>query len=222
MAARLRVGVLISGRGSNLKALMDACSARDFPAEIVLVISNVAAAPGLARAADAGIPIEVIEHTKFPSRQAFDMALDTALKERGVEFVCLAGFMRVLTTEFVEAWRDKIVNIHPSLLPAFRGLHTHERAFEAGVRIHGCSVHFVRPGLDDGPIIVQAAVPVLQEDDATTLAARVLEVEHRCYPLALKLIAQGRVHAQNGRVKIDGTTTPGPPILNPPDAPSRS
>ena len=215
--ARLKAGVLISGRGSNLQALIDACASPGFPAEIALVISNDAAAEGLGRAAKAQVPARVIEHRKFPSREAFEAVLDRALRERRVELVCLAGFMRLLTPDFVAAWRDRLINIHPSLLPAFRGLHTHERALAAGVRLHGCTVHFVGPEVDEGPIIVQAAVPVLPEDDAEMLAARVLAAEHRCYPLALKLIAQGRVRVVEGRVRIDGAKSPRAALLNPPD-----
>ena len=215
--ARLRAGVLISGRGSNLQALIDACAKSDYPAEIALVISNDAGAAGLARAAKAGIATRVIEHGGFPTREAFDAALDRALSERGIELVCLAGFMRVLTPGLVAAWRDRLINIHPSLLPAFRGLHTHERALAAGVRLHGCTVHFVGPEVDEGPIIVQAAVPVLPGDDAELLAARVLAAEHRCYPLAVKLIAQGRVRVTEGRVRVEAAMPPAPAMLNPPD-----
>lgn len=215
--ARLRAGVLISGRGSNLQALIDACANSDYPAEIALVISNDAEAEGLARAAKAGIATRLIEHRKFPTREAFDAALDRALSERGIELVCLAGFMRVLTPGFVAAWRDRLINIHPSLLPAFRGLRTHDRALAAGVRLHGCTVHFVGDEVDEGPIIVQAAVPVLPGDDAELLAARVLAAEHRCYPLAVKLIAQGRVRVAEGRVRIDGAPSPAAMLLNPTD-----
>lgn len=215
--ARLRAGVLISGRGSNLQALIDACAGPDYPAEIALVISNNAAAEGLTRAAKAQVPTRVIDQGKFATCEAFEGALDRALRERGVELVCLAGFMRVLTPGFVAAWRDRLINIHPSLLPAFRGLHTHERALAAGVRLHGCTVHFVGDEVDAGPIIVQAAVPVLPDDDAATLAARVLAAEHRSYPLAVKLIAQGRVRLAEGRVRIDGGNAPGAALLNPPD-----
>lgn len=215
--ARLRAGVLISGRGSNLQALIDACAKSDYPAEIALVISNDAGAAGLAHAAKAGIATRVIEHGGFPTREAFDAALDRAMRERGIELVCLAGFMRVLTPGLVAAWRDRLINIHPSLLPAFRGLHTPERALAAGVRLHGCTVHFVGPEVDEGPIIVQAAVPVLPGDDAELLAARVLAAEHRCYPLAVKLIAQGRVRVAEGRVRIDGVPSPAAMLLNPTD-----
>jgi phosphoribosylglycinamide formyltransferase 1 len=220
MGASLKVGVLVSGRGSNLQALIDACAVRGFPAAIVLVISNVADAAGLARAAKAGIPTKVIEHGRFATREAFDETLDAALRARGVELVCLAGFMRVLSKGFIEAWTDKIVNIHPSLLPSFRGLRTHERAIEAGARVHGCTVHFVTPELDAGPIILQAKVPVLPNDDAAALAARVLEAEHGCYPLALRLIAEGRVHVESGRVRIDDGALPALETLGSRDAPN--
>ena len=208
---------MISGRGSNLQALIDACGQPGYPAEIALVISNDAAAKGLARAARAGIPTRVVEHRGFPTREAFDAALDDALREHGVGLVCLAGFMRVLTPGFVAGWRDRLINIHPSLLPAFRGLHTHERALDAGVRLHGCTGHYVSPEVDAGPINVQAAVPVLPGDDTETLAARVLAAEHRCYPLAVKLIAQGRARVVDGRVCIDGAPPPTSMLLNPTD-----
>jgi phosphoribosylglycinamide formyltransferase-1 len=221
MGAPLKVGVLISGRGSNLQALIDACKLPGFPAAIALVISNMADAAGLARAEKAGIPSEVIEHGRFATREAFDAALDAALRAKGVELVCLAGFMRVLSEGFIAAWADKIVNIHPSLLPSLRGLRTHERAIEAGERVHGCTVHFVTPELDAGPVILQAKVPVLPNDDAATLAARVLEAEHRCYPLALRLIAEGRVHVENGRVRIDGDAQPAVNTLDSRDTPDR-
>lgn len=201
--ARLKVAVLISGRGSNLQALIDACAQRDFPADIRLVLSNRSDAQGLARAAQAGIATQVISHRDFATRDAFDAALDAALQAAGIELVCLAGFMRLLGEAFVERWRDRLVNIHPSLLPAFRGLDTHARALAAGVRFTGCTVHFVRAAVDDGPIIVQAAVPVLPGDDSEALAARVLAAEHRAYPLALRLIAEGRVRVRDdGRVEI--------------------
>jgi phosphoribosylglycinamide formyltransferase-1 len=213
--ARLKVGVLISGRGSNLQALIDACASPAFPAEIVLVVSNRPDAQGLARAATAAIAVDVIDHTRFPSREAFDAAVDTVLRARNVELVCLAGFMRLFTPHFVEAWRDRLINIHPSLLPSFRGLHTHARALDAGVRVHGCTVHFVRTELDEGPIIVQAAVPVLPGDDADRLAARVLDAEHRCYPLALRLIAEGRVRIEGERAVIAGQAGEADVLMNP-------
>jgi phosphoribosylglycinamide formyltransferase-1 len=214
--ARLKVAVLISGRGSNLQALIDACVPRDFPAEIRLVLSNRSDAQGLERAAQAGIPTQVISHRDHATREEFDAALDAALQAAGIELVCLAGFMRLLGETFVERWRDRLVNIHPSLLPAFRGLDTHARALAAGVRFTGCTVHFVRAAIDDGPIIVQAAVPVLPGDDSEALAARVLAAEHRAYPLALRLIAEGRVRVgADGRVEIRRATAAADAVLNP-------
>ena len=210
--ARLRTGVLISGRGSNLQALIDACAARDFPAEIVLVVSNRTDAQGLERATRAKIPTRAIAHRDFADRDGFDAALDAALKEARVELVCLAGFMRVLTAKFVETWRDRMINIHPSLLPEFPGLDTHARVLAAGVKRHGCTVHFVRNEVDSGPIVVQGSVPVLPGDDADKLAARVLAVEHRAYPLALRLVAEGRVRIVRDSVEIDGR--PGPVRLD--------
>lgn len=199
--ARLKVAVLISGRGSNLQALIEACAAPDFPAEIVRVVSNRPAAFGLERARQAGLATETVDHRGL-SREAFEERLDQVLRQAGAELVCLAGFMRLLTPGFVSAWADCILNIHPSLLPAFKGLHVHEQALEAGVRFSGCTVHYVRPAMDAGPILAQAAVPVLTGDTAETLAARVLEAEHRLYPLALKLVAEGRAAIEGDRVRI--------------------
>jgi phosphoribosylglycinamide formyltransferase 1 len=213
--ARLKVAVLASGRGSNLAALIAAAGASDYPAEIVQVIANVEGAPALARAAAAGIATRLIEHRRFPDREQFDRALDQALGEAGVELVCLAGFMRLLTPGFVTRWRDRMINIHPSLLPAFPGLRTHERALAAGVKISGCTVHYVREHTDTGPIIAQAAVPVLAGDTAQTLARRVLEAEHRLYPLALRLVASGRVRVAGERTEILGAEPPPTPLLNP-------
>ena len=213
--AKLKVAVLISGRGSNLQALIDDCRAAGAPAEIVLVLCNEPGAAGLARATAAGIPIQVIDHRGFADRAAFDGALDRALAAAGAELVCLAGFMRLLGAGFVARWRDRLINVHPSLLPAFRGLDTHARALAAGVRFAGCTVHFVRPDMDSGPIIVQAAVPVRPEDTAETLAARVLEAEHRIYPLALRLIAAGRVRVDGERVVVAGAIGPPGPSINP-------
>ena len=211
----LRVAVLISGSGTNLQALLDACADPDFAAEICLVISNRPDAYGLTRAREAGVRTTVIEHKKFADRPAFDQAIDGALREADIELVCLAGFMRILTEGFVEGWKDRMINIHPSLLPSFKGLDTHRRAIEAGVRITGCTVHFVRPAMDDGPIIVQAAVPVLQDDDPDTLAGRVLEMEHRIYPLALGLIADGRVSVDGDRSVLTRTTPSCERLINP-------
>ncbi|MSO88898.1 MAG: phosphoribosylglycinamide formyltransferase [Rhodospirillaceae bacterium] len=213
--ARLKVAVLISGRGSNLQALIDACAGSDFPATIVKVISNRPGVEGLNRAQSAAIPTQVVDHRDRPDRAAFDSALHAALAETGAELVCLAGFMRLLTPGFVEVWRDRLINIHPSLLPAFPGLDTHARALAAGVCISGCTVHFVRAAMDQGPIIVQGAVPVLADDDANSLAARVLAAEHRCYPLALRLIAEGRVRVVGERAVIDRAAPVADVLINP-------
>ncbi|HMM14641.1 MAG TPA: phosphoribosylglycinamide formyltransferase [Parvibaculum sp.] len=200
----MRVGVLISGRGSNLASLIEAAKAADYPAEIVTVISNKADAGGIAIARNAGIPAEIISHRDYPSREAFDAALDATLRRAGVDLVCNAGFMRILSDGFVDAWRDRQLNIHPSLLPAFKGLHVHERVLEAGCRITGCTVHFVRPAMDEGPIVAQAAVPVIPGDTVDRLADRVLAAEHRLYPMALRLVAEGRTRIVDERVLIDG------------------
>ena len=213
--ARLKIAVVISGRGSNLQALIDSCADRGFPAEIVAVISNVPGAQGLARAERAGIRTEVIDSRGFARRADFDAALDAGLAASGAELVCLAGFMRLLSDGFVTKWRDRIINIHPSLLPAFPGLETHERVLRAGVRFTGCTVHFVRPELDSGPIIVQAAVPVRGGDTPESLASRVLEAEHIIYPEAVRLIALGRVRVQGDAVAIDGATVPDAVLVNP-------
>lgn len=207
--AKKRVGILLSGRGSNMAALVEAAQADPaFPAEPALVLSNRADAAGLAFAAGKGIETAVVDHKPFGrDREAFEHALDARLRESCVELVCLAGFMRLLTPWFVEQWRDRLINIHPSLLPSFKGLHTHERALETGVRLHGCTVHFVRAEMDDGPIIAQAAVPVLPGDDPDTLAARVLTMEHRLYPLALALVAAGKVRVDGERAVFDPPET---------------
>jgi phosphoribosylglycinamide formyltransferase-1 len=206
--APLRVGVLISGRGSNLQALIEACRDPATNAEIRLVVSNVATAPGLARAAAAGVPTAVVEHGRYPDRSGFDAEIDRRLRAAGVELVCLAGFMRILSDGFVERWRDRMVNIHPSLLPEFRGLDTHARAIAAGAKVAGCTVHFVRPELDTGPILLQARVPVRPDDTPERLANRVLAAEHRAYPQALKLIATGRARVAGEQVLIDGAAAP--------------
>jgi phosphoribosylglycinamide formyltransferase 1 len=197
----MRLGVLISGRGSNLQALIEACAYPAYPAEVALVISNRADAPGLARAASAGIPAVVIPHR---GGREFAAAADPQLRRAGIELVCLAGFMRLLDTCFVEAWKDHMVNIHPSLLPAFRGLHAQRQALAAGVRFSGCTVHFVRPAVDTGPIIAQAAVPVHPDDDEERLSARILAAEHRLFPLAVRLVAEGRTRIVDGKVEIEG------------------
>lgn len=212
--AGLKVGVLISGRGNNLKSLIETCRPANHPARIVLVISNRADAMGLARATRAKIPTLVIDH-RGRDRQAFETEIDAALSAAEVELVCLAGFMRVLTPWFVNRWKDRLINIHPSLLPAFPGLDVHQRALDAGVRFTGCTVHFVRPETDQGPIIIQAAVPVNAKDDAKRLAARVLTAEQRIYPLALTWFAEGRVKLVGERVVIAGAESHGGYTLNP-------
>jgi phosphoribosylglycinamide formyltransferase 1 len=213
--ARLKTAILISGRGSNMQALIEACAGPDAPAEIVLVLSNKPTAAGLAHAASAGIRTAIVPHRDYAERAQFDAALDRALKAAGAELVCLAGFMRLLTPGFVAAWRDRMINIHPSLLPAFPGLDTHARALAAGVRFSGCTVHFVRHETDTGPIILQAAVPVHQDDTPERLAARVLEAEHRIYPEALRWIAAGRVRVVGEHVLVDGAAAPAGAVINP-------
>ena len=215
--ARLRVGVLISGRGSNLQALIEATSDPAYPAEIALVVANQPDAGGLQRARSVGIRTEIINHRAFNAKQGFEASIDAALRGAKVELVCLAGFMRILTPWFVERWRDRLINIHPSLLPAFKGLDTHERVLATGARFTGCTVHFVRPDVDDGPIVVQAAVPVMPGDTPDTLAARVLGAEHHCYPLAVRLIAEGRVRLREERADIVGAPPPADVVMfNPP------
>ncbi|WP_436641382.1 phosphoribosylglycinamide formyltransferase [Microbaculum sp. FT89] len=217
----MRVAILISGRGSNMAALIEACRRPDYPAEIVLVISNKPDAKGLETAAAAGIATKVIDFRGKGSRQAFEDAATQALEDAEVDLICLAGFMRILSADFVGRWRDQVINIHPSLLPAFPGLETHERALQAGVRITGCTVHFVRPEMDNGPIIAQVAVPVSNRDTADTLAARVLTYEHRIYPLALELIASGKARLVDERVIVDEDIAEQPALAVPPltDAP---
>ena len=198
--AKKRVGVLISGRGSNLQALTEAAKAPGYPAELVLVVSNVPEAPGLARAADAGIPTRVVDHKTFASRPEFETGLDDVLQGAGVELLCNAGFMRILTEGFVTRWLNRHLNIHPSLLPAFKGLDTHARVLAAGAKLTGCTVHFVRAAMDDGPIVAQAAVPVNPDDTEESLAARVLKAEHQLYPHALRLVASGEVRVEGEHV----------------------
>ena len=213
--ARLKVGVLISGRGSNLQALIDAAAGPAYPAEIVLVLSNRPDAVGLERAARAGIAHRAIPH---PSREAFAADADAALRQSGAELVALAGYMRILDGGFVAAWRDRLINIHPSLLPAFPGLHPQRQALAAGVRFSGCTVHFVRAEVDTGPIIAQAVVPVHADDDEECLSARILAAEHRLYPMAVRLFAEGRLEVRGDRVVVAGATTPTGPLLNPSEA----
>ncbi len=213
--ARQKLAVLISGRGSNLQSLIDACAVPDFPAEIALVLSNVEGVQGLERARKAKIQTSVISHRDFPDRESFEDAMHERILGVRPDLVCLAGFMRILTDNFIKRWSNRLINIHPSLLPAFRGLHTHERVLEAGARFGGCTIHFVRPAMDDGPIIIQAAVPVRPDDTPDTLAARVLEQEHKIYPLAVRLIAEGRVRVVGERVIIDNAKAAETAVINP-------
>ncbi len=199
--AGLKLAVLISGRGSNLQALIEACAAHDFPATVALVVSNKPHAEGLAHASAAGIPTVVVERSDHADRDAFDEALSQAIGAHDVDLVCLAGFMFILGAGFVERWRDRLINIHPSLLPAFPGLDTHARALAAGERTAGCTVHFVRAEVDAGPIIIQQAVPVEPNDTPETLALRVLAAEHRLYPQAVRLIAEGRLRVVGETVR---------------------
>lgn len=206
----MKTAVLISGRGSNLQALIDAAAEPGWPAKIVLVISNVPGAKGLERAAAAGIAATVIDHRNFDTREPFDAAMTGAIEAAAAELVCLAGFMRILSTPFIDRWRDRLINIHPSLLPAFKGLDAHQRVLDAGEDFSGCTVHFVRPEMDTGPIIIQAKVPVRPGDDGEGLAARVLAQEHVIYPKAVRLIAEGRVRVEDERALIDGVPADAP------------
>lgn len=213
--AKCRAGVLISGNGSNLQALIDACAQPYFPAEIAVVISNKADAYGLERARKAGIPAHVIDNKAYGSRKAFDDAVHQMLTHHLTDVVCLAGFMRLLTAEFVTRWHDRLMNIHPSLLPAFKGTHVHEQVLAAGARFSGCTVHFVRPEMDVGPIIVQAAVAVHERDTVETLAARVHEQEHRCYPQALQWYAEGALTVAEEKVQVAQAAHPVRMLTNP-------
>jgi phosphoribosylglycinamide formyltransferase 1 len=199
-----RVAVLISGRGSNMMALIEAAKERSYPAEIALVLSNRPDAAGLAHARAHGIATAVVDHVPFgEDREGFEHALADALERHSIDLVCLAGFMRLLTPWFVRRWQGRLINIHPALLPAFKGLNTHERALQAGAKVHGATVHFVVAEMDAGPIILQQSLRVHDTDDAATLAARVLELEHRIYPCALKLVAAGEVRMVDGEVRRD-------------------
>ena len=215
IAQRRRVAVLISGRGSNMASLIKAARRPDYPAEIALVVSNRSDAGGLSHAEAADIPAAVVDHKAFPDRAAFENALDDLLRWRQIELIALAGFMRVFTASFVERWTGRMLNIHPSLLPLFKGLHTHAQALEAGVLVHGCTVHFVVPELDSGPIVAQAAVPVLPNDTEETLAARVLTQEHVIYPRALASVASGRARLEDGQVMYSETWRGSRPLIVP-------
>lgn len=209
MKDRQRVAILISGRGSNMSALIAAADAADFPAEIVLVAANKSEAAGLQNAAAASIATAVVDHRTFGAdREAFERELDRLLREYRIDIVCLAGFMRLLTPWFVDAWEGRMINVHPALLPAFKGLDTHARALKAGVKLHGATVHYVTSDMDAGPIIVQGAVPVLSEDDAASLAQRVLEVEHSIYPLALKQVASELIDGSPASASRTGQVPP--------------
>ena len=201
--AKTKLAILISGRGSNMQALIDACAQPDFPAEIALVLSNRPDAGGLDRAKEAGLPTAIVDHAGYETREAFEAVMSDLIEASGAQLVCLAGFMRLLTPDFVNHWRDRLINIHPSLLPSFPGLHTHERAIEAGVKLHGCTVHFVRAEMDNGPIIGQATVPVLSGDTPEDLAARVLAAEHKLYPACVKLVASGKARVRGDVVRTD-------------------
>jgi phosphoribosylglycinamide formyltransferase-1 len=203
--ARKRTAVLISGRGSNMAALIEAAADPAYPAEIALVLSNIADAGGLAIAASKDIKTETVDHKTFgKDRDAFETAVQKALDASKIDFVCLAGFMRLLTPAFVQRWHGRMLNIHPALLPAFKGLDTHERALAEGVKIHGATVHFVVPEMDSGPIIAQAAVSVLSKDTPASLAARVIQMEHRIYPLALRWLAEGKLKIDGNRCVVQG------------------
>lgn len=214
MSVKKRTAILISGRGSNMRALVEAARSPDYPAEIALVLSNRTEAQGLAFAKEAGIATAVIDHKIYAGREEFEKSMQVLLDLHRIELICLAGFLRVLTPSFVHHWEGRLLNIHPSLLPAYRGLDTHARALGDGVRIHGCTVHFVVPALDEGPIIAQAAVPVRDDDTETTLAARVLEQEHVIYPAALAAVAGGHVRIlDTGHVSVDHPLFAGKPLI---------
>ncbi len=213
---RKRTAVLISGRGSNMMALIERARAQSFPAEIALVLSNRPEAPGLAFAKASGVAAAAVDHKIYAGREEFECSMQALLELHRIEIVCLAGFMRLLTPWFIGLWQGRMLNIHPALLPAYRGLHTHERALADGVKIHGCTAHFVAPAMDEGPIVAQAAVAVRDDDTADTLAARVLEQEHIIYPAALERLASGRLRVEGNRVFSDSAETTPNPLRNPP------
>lgn len=213
--SRKHVAILISGRGSNMMSLVEAARDPNYPAEVILVISNRPEAPGLAWAAAQGLPTKVIDHKSYPNREDFDAALHEALVASGAEIVCCAGFMRLMTAGFVEKWSGRMLNIHPSLLPAFKGLDAQSQALAAGVKIAGCTVHFVEPEMDSGPIIAQAAVPVADDDTPDTLAARILSAEHKLYPHALRLVASGNARLEGRRVVVGGAVNQTAQLFSP-------
>nr|WP_281501650.1 phosphoribosylglycinamide formyltransferase [Kordiimonas laminariae] len=206
---------MISGSGTNLQAIIDACAEADYPAEIQVVISNRPEAKGLERAEKAGINAICIDHKNFETREAFEGAVHNCLKEHNVELVCLAGFMRILNSDFVNRWRDRMINIHPSLLPSYKGLHTHARAIEDGVRFGGCTIHFVRPEMDNGPILMQAAVPIAYDETPESLAAKTLTYEHKMYPAAIRMIAEGKARVSGNKVAFNGIDSGDVGIISP-------
>jgi phosphoribosylglycinamide formyltransferase-1 len=210
-----RVGILISGRGSNMMALVAAARAADYPAEVAVVVSSRPDAPGLAWAEAQGLPARAVDHKAYPSREAFDAAVHATLADAGVDLIALAGFMRIQSEAFVRQWEGRQLNIHPSLLPLFKGLQPHRQALEAGVKVSGCTVHFVTSEMDSGPIVAQAAVPVLDGDTPETLADRVLAAEHKLYPHALALVASGRAWLERGRVRLATGAQPSGCLLSP-------
>ena len=211
----LNTAILISGEGTNMQALIDRCGEGKIAAKIGVVVANVTNAQGLKRAKTAGIPTTVKDHKKYPNRESFENEITDRLHAKNIEMVCLAGFMRLLTKNFVNQWYNRLINIHPSLLPAYKGLNTHQRALKDGVKFTGCTVHYVRPEMDTGPIIAQAVVPIFPDDNLETLSGRVLATEHRCYPLALQLIADGKVNILDDKVIIEGASFPRRELLNP-------
>jgi phosphoribosylglycinamide formyltransferase-1 len=219
MTGRTKLGVLVSGGGTNLQALLEACARPDYPAEVALVLSNVPTAGALERARKAGVPAQVVDHKAFGARADFEQALGEALAAAGVEVVCLAGFMRLLSADLLGRYPGRVLNIHPSLLPAFPGLHAQRQALERGVKVAGCTVHFVDAGMDTGPILAQAAVPVLPGDDEASLSARILQEEHRLYPLAVKLVATGAVRLEGRRVVTEAGAAVGALSLRNPGEP---
>ena len=215
MTQRTRLGVLVSGSGTNLQALLEATNAPDYPAEVAAVLSNVPGVQALERAAAAGVPTAVVEHGRFPSRDAFDARLVEVLREHRCELICLAGFMRLVGAHFLHAFPGRVLNIHPALLPAFPGLHGARQALAQGAKLAGCTVHFVDEGVDSGPTIAQAAVPVLPDDDEASLSARIQAQEHRLYPLAVRWVAEGRVTVTGRTARIRGAAPVGEALVNP-------
>jgi len=213
--AKLRLAVMISGSGTNLQALIDACADADFPAEIQIVISNRPDAKGLERAVNAGIKTALFDHKAYEDRESFEDAIHECLKENNTQLVCLAGFMRILNPEFVNRWRDRMINIHPSLLPSYKGLHTHARAIEDGVRFGGCTIHYVRPEMDNGPILMQTAVPIAADETPDSLASKILAYEHQMYPAAVRMIAENRVRVSGNKVIFSDTDLGEAGIISP-------